>query len=49
MTGKVGWNLRTKLRYVAPGKQNVCRDSLHGFNNSYLKLKVIVMEWITLT
>ena len=43
---KVGWNLGTKLCCIAPGKRNVCRDSLQVFNDSYLILWVILMKWI---
>ena len=32
----MGWNLRIKLCFIAPGKQNVSRDSLQGFVNSYI-------------
>ena len=32
----MGCNLKTKLCCIAPGKQNVSRDSLQGFYNSYI-------------
>ena len=38
---KMGWNLRTKLCCIAPGKRNVSRDSLQGFHNSYIIFWII--------
>ena len=41
----MGWNLRTKLGCIAPGKQNVSRDSLQGFDNSYIMFWIIELTW----
>ena len=38
---KVGWNLRTKLCCIAPGKRSVSRDYLQGFQNSYIMFWII--------
>ena len=39
------WNLRTKLCCIAPGKRNVIRDSLQGFDNSYIMFWIIEFTW----
>ena len=31
-----GMNLRTKFILIAPGKGNVSRNPLHGFNNRFI-------------
>ena len=40
----MGWNLRTKLCYIAPRKQNVSRDSLQEFHNSYIIFWVVKVK-----
>ena len=45
---KVGWNLGTKLCCIAPGKRNVCRDSLQGFDNSSIMIWIIMIKWALL-
>ena len=39
----MGWNLRTKLCCIAPGKQNVSRDSQQEFHHSYIIFWIIVV------
>ena len=43
----MGWNLGTKLCCTDPGKQNVSRDSLQEFHNSYIIFWIIVVAWMT--
>ena len=43
----MGWNSRTKLCCIAPGKRNVSRDSLQEFHNSYIIFWIITVAWMT--
>ena len=42
----MGWNLRTKLCCIAPGKQYVGRDSLQGFFKSYIMFSIVTVTLI---
>ena len=42
----MGWNLRTKLCCVAPGKRNVRRDSLQQFYISYIIVWIVAFAKI---
>ena len=41
----MGWNFSATLCCIAPEKQNVSRDSLQVFDNSYIIFWVIEVTW----
>ena len=42
----MGWDLRTKLCCIAPGKRYVGRESLQGFFKSYIMFSIVTVTLI---